>query len=122
MSSFDSDNLFDSGPCRFSIGGRSLQHDRHASPHGQGEHIIGQGRSARAIEQHGQLLSDTAEQMTALCESIEAKLDGLGHDLVDDRSRTWTNTVMLAFEPQPLIRIGKRYRRAYRIKYLQTLP
>jgi len=80
--------------------------------------VIGQGRSGRTIVQVGELLADTAAGMKVLMDRIEAKLDGLGHDLVDAHGRVWGETVMLAFEPGAMRRVGTRFRVSYRIDYV----
>lgn len=120
MVTFDGERLFESGPVSTTIGGRSLRHDEQAALDGLGVVIAGQGISGRAIEQDGTLMADTAEAMTGLTDAIEAKLDGLCHTLVDETGRTWTDTVLVAFEPGAMQRVGPRWKVEYRVRYVQV--
>ncbi len=122
MSSFDGQDLFSSGPHRFHVGGLSLRHVLHESPGSRGVQLDDHGVQGRSITQKGDLLADNAPQMLTLTQAIEAKLDGLAHDLIDDADQTWRNTVMLSFEPQPLQAVGARWRVSYEINYLQVTP
>src|SRR5688500_3950914 len=110
MSLFDGTNLFASGPHRFHIGGLSLRQAIGETPGSRGVRLTGQGQHAREITQHGDLLADDAASMLALTQAIEAKLDGLAYDLIDDLGKVWPGVVMLGFKPEPITRAGPRYR------------
>ncbi len=122
MSSFDAQDLFSSGPHRFHIGGLSLRHVLHETPRSRGVQLSSQGVHGRAITQTGDLLADDPTQMRNLTDAIESKLDGHSHELIDVTGRSWPNTVMISFDPQPLARVGTRWRTPYRINYLQATP
>lgn len=122
MSFFAGDNLFDSGPHRFNIGGIRLRHATHDIPGNLGAQLTGQGISARPIEQVGQLIADDDAALRTLTTAIEAKIDGLSHELVDHLGQTFPNTTMLAFLPGPIESLGPRLHLHYRINYLQLTP
>lgn len=121
MSSFGGENLFDSGPHRFHVGGLALRHalqppDATAA---SGVRVSPSGRTGRFIRQRGDLLADDASTLDALRIAIESKLDGVPHLLIDDLGREWNNTILLAFDPSPAQRLGTRLRLPYRAEYLQ---
>ncbi len=122
MSTFDQVDLFDSGPHRFHIGGLSLRHVLNEVPGGRGVRLSALGQHGRAITQTGDLVADHPSQIQALMDAIEAKLDGQIRTLVDDIGRSWPNTVMLSFDPKPMVRVGPRVRISYTIQYLQVVP
>ena len=122
MSSFDSQNLFDAGPHSFHADGLVLRHATHENPGARGARVTGQGVRGRTITQTGQLFADDAMQMKQLTEAIEAKIDGQAHVLIDDHDRSWPDSVMLAFKPQSMRRVGTRWAITYRIEYLQVTP
>lgn len=119
MSSFAGERLFDSGPHRFQIGGRSLRHTLHEPARGDGEHLASHGRRGRRITQRGALIADSPAELATLANAIETRLDGEPATLIDDLSRPWHGVVMLAFEPGPAQRLGPRFRMNYRIDYAQ---
>ena len=122
MITFDDDNLFESGPARLQIGGQTLRHASEPAVDGRGVQIASQGTRARSITQHGTLTADTPSSLRDQRETIEAKLDGLGHTLIDATGQPWSNVVMLRFEPGQHHRLGPRWQLTYRIEYLQLLP
>lgn len=117
---YDGKALFESGPATCEVGGTALRHVEHEPMRGDGVHVIGQGRSGRAIVQHGTLLGDTIDELQAQVAAIEAYVDGMSHALVDEHGRSWPDVVMLAFEPAAPRRMGVRWRIAYRITYQQV--
>ena len=122
MSLFDGQDLFSSGPHRFEAGGLELRHAMHESPGSDGVAVSGQGRNGRAITQTGELVADSSAALRTLAEAIEARLDGLPHNLVDDNDRIWSDTVMLLFDARSTQRLGRRWKLSYRIEYLQVTP
>lgn len=122
MTSFDGQPLFDSGPTRFHVAGLTLRHAEQPAPHADGTHVVSHGRSARPITQTGSLLADHPQTMTELLDAIEDRLDGVARTLVDDTGRSWDHTVMLRFEPGPIVALGPRCRVDYTIDYLQVQP
>lgn len=122
MSRFAGDNLFDSGPHRFEVGGIELRRSTHEPPGSVGVRIAPQGVTGRVIQQHGRLIADDAHSLRALTDAIEARIDGSPHELIDDHARAWSGTVMLAFHPGPVTRLGPRVTLTYRIEYLQLSP
>lgn len=121
MSSFDGQALFDSGPYQFHVGGMSLRHVVQDTPGGMGVRLSDLGTKGRAIVQEGDLIADDMGALQGLIDAVEAKVDGLAHELIDDQDRSWPGVVMLAFEPQPVTRLGPRWRVRYRIEYLQVV-
>lgn len=122
MPSFNQQPLFDSGPCRFHVGGLQLRHDEQSVPHLDGAHLVSQGRSTRPITQTGTLIADDTQTMTTQTQAIESQLDGLAHDLVDNTGQVWNRVVMLRFDPEPLTSLGTRCRLDYSIDYVQVKP
>ena len=120
MSSFDGEDLFGSGPHGFEVGGLSLRHVLKEVPGGQGVQLSGLGRQGRSIIQRGALVADDVTAMQVLIDAVEVKLDGLAHVLVDDLGRSWGDTVMLSFDPKPMVRVGGRVRVSYSIQYMQV--
>jgi hypothetical protein len=119
MIRFDGQNLFDSGPSRLEIGGVGLRHASQPAIEGAGVRLASQGTRGRSIIQRGTLRADTPETLTMLRQAIEAKVDGQSYTLLDAHGRSWTNVVMLQFEPSPVERLGPRWKLDYRIEYLQ---
>ncbi|MCE9590163.1 MAG: hypothetical protein K8S99_06530 [Planctomycetes bacterium] len=122
MSSFDGKNLFSTGPHRFEVRGVELRHSTHEAPGSLGVRVGPQGVSGRTIFQTGHLIADDATALRELTSAIEAMLDGLAHELIDDLGRSWPQTVMLAFRLKTVERLGPRVRVPYRIEYLQLTP
>ena len=116
---YGSDDLFSSGPARVDVGGLSLRYAQQKPLSARGLRLFSQGLSGRVITQTGELTADTAEGLHGQREAIEQKLDGCPRALVDDRGRTWSGVVMVAFEPGQLMRLGVRWKVAYRIEYVQ---
>jgi hypothetical protein len=122
MATFDSEQLFGSGPTRFKIGAVELRHAVQQPPGSLGVRLDSQGTQARKITQGGSLIADSSAQLQALADSIEAKLDGLPHTLVDGLGRVWSDTVMLRFDADEFVRVGARWKASYRVEYLQVFP
>lgn len=122
MCSFDGETLFDSGPCRFHVGGRELRHTLATPIDADGEALRADGRSGRRIKQTGTLAADTLAELAALGRAIENKLDGRSAALVDNTGESYENTVMLRFNPAASRRVGPRWCVDYAIEYLQVLP
>jgi hypothetical protein len=122
MSSFDHENLFASGPHTFRVGGLSLRHALQETPGSRGVQLSALGHYGRAIEQSGTLIADSPAALRTLAAAIEAKLDGVAHELVDDVSRAWPDVVMLSFDPGAVTPLGRRFGLGYRIQYLQVKP
>ena len=122
MSTFDGQNLFASGPHTFQVGGLSLRHVLQETPGSRGVRLSAQGQHGRSITQLGQLLADNPAAMQAQMEAIEAMLDGQPRTLVDDTDRSWPHTVMLAYEPKTMRRLGSRWWVAYQVTYVQLKP
>lgn len=117
---FDGQELFASGPARVEDRGASLRHAQQ-EPVGQlGARVVGQGRAARQLVQTGTLLADSPEELREQVTAIEAYLDGLPHELVDEHGRAWANVVMLAVEPRGLVGVGTRWKLEYRVNYVQV--
>ncbi|MEM7627280.1 MAG: hypothetical protein AAF333_16915 [Planctomycetota bacterium] len=122
MPRFNQQELFNSGPTRFHVGGLHLRHDDQPTPHLDGTTLVSHGRSARPITQTGTLLADDTDRMALQLAAIEQQLDGLAHTLIDNTGRVWEQTAMLRFEPGPLRKVGPRCRVDYTIDYLQVNP
>jgi hypothetical protein len=122
MLSFDGERLFESGPSRLTIGGVALRQATAPALASDGVRIAGQGLESRPITQHGTLTADTRYALRKQCQTIEAKVDGQAHSLVDRFGQSWQQVMMLRFEPGPMKRLGPRWRLDYRIAYEQLLP
>ena len=122
MSRFNGQELFQSGPHRFHVHGLSQRHVTHEQPGADGVRVTVMGRTGRSIDQTGTLLADNIEQLQQQIDTIEAAMDGQPAELIDDMSRVWSNTLMLAFKPQPIRRVGLRLAVDYIINYLQVQP
>jgi len=121
MTTFDNESLFSSGPTRFKIGKIMLRHAVQHPPGAMGVRLESQGREARKISQSGTLIGDTAERLEQQVDAIEAKVDGLAHELIDNLGRTWVNTVMLSLDVESYIRVGVRQKANYHVEYLQVI-
>jgi len=94
----------------------------HTQPGADGVRLTTSGRTGRRIDQTGTLLADTAEQMQQQLDAIEAAMDGQPAELIDDLYRVFSGVVMLAFDPQPIRRVGLRLAVDYLIEYQQVQP
>ncbi len=119
---FNSLALFQSGPHQLLPHGLTLRHVLQTTPGTHGVRLASQGRSGRAIEQHGYLIADDAEQIATQQTAIENLLDGQAYTLTDGMGRQWTNAIMLTFEAGEIRRVAMRVRMSYRIDYLQVNP
>jgi hypothetical protein len=119
VSTFGGEDLFNSGPHRFHVGGVVLRHVQHEMPGGLGVKVIGLGLEGREIIQTGDLIADDTEQMRTILSAIEARVNGQSYALMDDLEQIWPNTAMLYFKPEPTIQAGTRFKTAYTINYLQ---
>jgi len=122
MVTFDNEALFGSGPCRFRIGPVRLRHAVQHPPGSHGARVDAQGTEARSITQTGVLIADDPAALRTLTDAIREKLDGLTHTLVDNLGRTWPDTVMIQFEAQEAVRVGARWKTAYKVEYLRVMP
>lgn len=122
MSRYAGQDLFSSGPHRFTPGGLTLVHETAHIPGEAGVRLTAVGQSARAIIQQGTLLADSLPELRQKMAAIESLLDGQSHPLLDDREQTFSDVVMTAFTPQVIGRIGTRWSVEYRIDYLQVSP
>jgi len=120
MSSFNGQDLFGSGPHRFHVRGVAMRHEQHAMPGADGVRVTALGRTGRTIDQAGTLLADDIGAMQSQLDAIEAAIDGQPADLVDADARTWTNVVMLEFQPEAIRRVGVRFAADYVIRYVQV--
>jgi len=122
MCTFDGETLFTSGECSLQVGGLSLRHILVESPGGRGVQLSHLGHHGRLIKQDGYLVADTPSAMQEQYTGIETKLDGQAYTLSDGMGRSWSNTVMLSFNPEPIKRHGARWRGVYEINYVQLTP
>lgn len=121
MVTFDNEPLFGSGAARFKAGPVKLRHTVQHPPGSLGVRLDHQGTEARRIDQSGVLIADTAGGIQAQIDAIENKIDGLPHILADSVGRVWSDTVLLAFDTDPLERVGARWKAGYRVEYLQVI-
>jgi hypothetical protein len=119
---FDGENLFDSGPNQLHIGPIALRHATQATLDSEGATIAAQGLQARPMVQRGTLLADVIGDLHEQRAAIEAKLDGLPHELVDRFGQVWSQVMMVRFAPEAPRRLGPRWQMPYRIDYEQLLP
>jgi hypothetical protein len=122
MSSFKGQNLFGSGPHRFAVGGLTERHEATEQPGADGATVTPLGRGARRIEQTGTLAADDPARLACQFEAIEAAMDGMAGELVDDVGRVHAGVLLVSFEPQPMRRVGRRWAGDYTVTYLQGQP
>lgn len=119
---FDNESLFESGTAGFQIGPIRLRHAIQHAPGSIGARLDCQGTEARQIKQLGELIADDPVELQARVDAVRQKLDGLPYTLVDSLGRTWPGVVMTEIEADEFIRVGARWKTAYRIQYLQVIP
>jgi len=122
MSSFREKDLFGSGPHRFVAHGRTLRHAIHEPPGGDGVQIAAQGRGGRHIEQAGTLVADNVAGLQNQIDAIEATMDGVAGDLIDEQGRTFAGVLMLSFDCGRVRATGRRLAVDYTASYLQSQP
>ena len=64
------------------------------------------------------LVADTPAQLNALIAAIDAQIDGLPHDLVDDRQSLTAACVMTELKTQPVTAVGPRFKCDYTLTYV----
>ena len=119
---YDGKALFASGPARIEAGGAALRFAEHEPVAGDGASVHAQGRQARPITQTGSLTADTLDDLHTQRHAIEAYIDGIARELVDEHGHAWPHVVMLRFEPAAPRRLGTRWQTGYRIDYRQLRP
>lgn len=122
MSSFKGQNLFGSGPHCFAVGGLAERHEATEQPGVDGATVTPLGRGARRIEQTGALAADNPVGLVQQFEAIEAAMDGMAGQLVDDVGRVHEGVLLVSFEPRPMGRVGRRWACDYTARYLQGQP
>lgn len=94
MSSFNSEDLFASGPCTFEVGPRGQQWARKVDLGVSAPGIEVLGDHTTTVRVHGRLTAASAAALTTLGDALEAQVDSKG-DLVDDTGRTWSGLTMI---------------------------
>lgn len=120
MITYDSTNLFDSGPASVHLGGIASNQVVHDTLHSRGVCIVHHGTTGRSIKQSGQLMADTPLELQLIIQSIENMIDGRAARLTDEHDCSFDEVLMIAFDPQPMEPLGPRWRCRYRIEYLQV--
>lgn len=120
MSSFRGGNLFGSGPHRFDVHGRSQRHQLDQAPAADGATVTALGRTARRVDQSGELRADDVAGLEAQAAAIEAAADGVAGVLIDDLGRAWPAMVLVTFERGRARRVGGRLVMDYSAAYVQV--
>ncbi len=99
-----------------------MRHDEQSSPGADGAAITTLGREARRIDQRGMLLADDMAGLQAQIQRIEGAMDGVPGVLVDELGQSYTQMVLLQFQPAPkkVQRVGVRLSVNYTAQYLQA--
>jgi hypothetical protein len=119
MSSYDGENLFDSGPHAFSFGPwqRSMQSRGFAGV--SGELLLDLGLRSRKIAQKGRLQAGSANALHALLDAIIARSDGAAHTLVDNHGKEYPEVILERFETTTPLQRGRGFYCDYQIEYRQ---
>ena len=120
MTTFNEQELFNSGPSRLTPGPIALRSSEQNGPAGEGTALLSQGQHARTILQRGQLRADSKVALYELMDRIEDMIDGLAYTLVDADGKPWLGCVMTRFEPTAVTRRGARVSVDYEIHYTQV--
>lgn len=94
MSSFNSEDLFSSGPCTFEVGPRGLQWARKIDLGMSAPGIEVLGDHTPTVRVRGRLTAASAAALTTLTDALEAQVNTKG-DLFDDAGRTWSGLTMI---------------------------
>ena len=94
MSSFDSLDLFASGPCVFEAGPRGRQWARKVDLGTDEPGIQVLGDHTLTVRVRGRLSAASAAALTTLSDALEAQVDSKG-DLIDDDARMWKGLTMI---------------------------
>ena len=116
---FGGEAIFGDGPATVMARGRALRHAVQEGVGGEGERVVGQGVRGRELEQRGELVADSMDELRAMVAGIEARLDGAVRELRDDVGRVWPAVVMTGFEPGQVVRLGVRWKAGYVVRYFQ---
>ena len=120
MSLFNEEDLFGSGPRRFTVAGLAARCETHDQPGADGQRLTPLGLTPRKIEQAGVLMADDAPGLGEQLDAIESALGARPADLVDHLGRTWPNVIMLMFKPGGVRRIAGRLAVEYQVFYEQV--
>lgn len=119
MSSFDGQNLFDSGPHSIRPDAWERQLQRRGFAGIDGELVLDLGLRSRAIHQTGRLQGASASAVAALAETIEAYQDGRPHELIDNHGRTYPSAILEEFQTTTPIKRGRGFWCDYTVSYRQ---
>ncbi len=119
MSSFDGQNLFDSGPYSIRPDAWERQLQRRGFAGLDGELVLDLGLRSRAIQQTGRLQGASASAVAALAEAIEAYQDGEPHELIDSHGRTYPSVILEEFQTTTPIKRGRGFWCDYTVSYRQ---
>lgn len=122
MITYNSLDLFSSGPSLIQPGpmqGRDAVAD---SPGSIGASVVTQGVAPRQLAQRGTLVADDTDALQTLIDAIQAQVGAGTAELIDSHSKAWPECLMQRFEPEPFRRLGPRVAAHYEITYLQTHP
>jgi len=119
-SSFDSTDLFGSGPHRFLVRafGEQLLHKADADPYAAGEQAI--GKLDGEVLVRGRLVAADESGLWGLVDAIAAKLTDppLVADLVDLHGREFKDYSFISFTPRHPIDRGRTFSLAYEARFV----
>ncbi len=119
MSSFAGEDLFGSGPHEFLLGPwqRSLQARGFAGLNGL--LLLDMGLRSRTITQTGRLQADSADDLHAVLDAINARCDGDEHALVDNHGKSYPAVVLVQFQTATPVCRGRGLFCDYAAEYRQ---
>ena len=121
MMSYGGTNLFASGPAELRTGRLRRRTDRRSLAGQNGQLAMDLGRDSRAIEQTGRLQADTLEDLQALIDAIEVRLDGQVRSLVAPSGASH-DCLIEEFELTRGPARGRGFWCEYRILYRELTP
>lgn len=122
MITYNSLDLFSSGPCAVEPGALEGRDAVAESPGAIGAWVVTQGVLPRKLIQRGTLVADDVDALQTLIDAIQAQVEAGTATLVDQHAKAWPDCLLQKFEAEAFTRLGPRLSTAYEITYLQTCP
>ena len=120
MSTFDSTDLFGSGPCRFTVGPRgqqlALNSDVERDPTAEGSQAIGPLDGEVLVR--GRLVGASDGDLATLVGVVAGKL-GVVANLVDDHSTTYPDVTFISFAAADRTDRGRTVSLGYTARFLK---
>ncbi|MCK4874169.1 MAG: hypothetical protein KAS72_15710 [Phycisphaerales bacterium] len=120
MSSYDGEDLFSSGPHRFTAASTRMRVHEAEAPGVDGARLVMLGRGAKRIVQTGRLVADTTDDLLDLRDAITQRCDGRAAVLVDSRGCTHEHMVIERFDTAERVDVGRVASLGYEISYVEA--